>query len=108
LLPWRTRRGERGGFYHALRPVGLHEGGVRHPSYVRLTYFCDVINVAKELPPVSVERLGAPQLERQALVVPQFSDQVRLGARLDHLELLIRDVFLSHTFDLRVNSVASF
>src|SRR6266702_1998175 len=75
---------------------------------ISASYLPDVIHMAEELPPVSVERLGAPQLERQALVVAQSSDQVRLGPRLDHLKLIIRDVFLFHTFDLRVNSVAGF
>ena len=41
--------------------------------------------------------------ERQTLIRSKRADQVGFGARLDHLQFFIRNVFFLQPFDLRVN-----
>src|ERR1700729_2779294 len=101
-------RGTFGCFDHADGPVRVVESLVGHASDVRLGYLVDAVHRMEELTPVAIARLVGCKLGSQSFIVSQAADKIGLGASLDHLQLVVADVFFLQPIDLRVNCVGYF
>src|SRR5262249_31152628 len=106
----RTSRCRGGGWFHGFTDahcaITLHECFVGHPADVRLAYLVDALDIAEQLAPVTKARLKDRKLLRKACIIGESTDQVRLGARLNHPQFVVADVFFLHTVDLSVNGIA--
>jgi len=54
---------------------------------------------------VAIPRLISAKLRSQALILGQTTDQICLGASLDHLQLVVADVFFLQALDFRVDGI---
>jgi len=103
LAALRLLREVRGKLDDPYRPVIRHKCLIRHSSNVGRGYFIDAVDRAKQFAPVVIACLIQAERERQSLIRSQRPDQIGFGARLDHFQFLIRDVFLLEPFNLRMD-----
>src|SRR5271170_3658579 len=86
--------------------VGVYECLIGDPANVGLGNFVDFVQLAKEFPPVAITLLILSQLLRKSLVVAQAAKQVRPGARLEHLQLIVGHVGGLQLVDLLMDRIA--
>src|SRR5579859_2427516 len=67
-------------FHGCHRAIVITKCFVGDAANIGLGDFVDLINLAEELAPVTIERLILTELERQALIIAQAANQVSLGA----------------------------
>src|ERR1044071_5818221 len=63
--------------------VLLNECLVGYAPDISLGDFFNLLNLVEQFAPVAIERLVLAQLECQALVIAQATDEIGLGTRLD-------------------------
>ncbi len=93
---------------HSYRPISRNEHLVRNSPDISFANRINPVHGSKQLPPIPIQRLILRQLRCQPFVAIQPANQVRLGPRLHHLELVITDVFFLKPLNLGVNGVAHF
>src|SRR5579859_901993 len=90
-------------FHDGNSAVLLNECLVGYAPDIGLGDFFNLLNLVEELTPVAIERLILAQLESQALVIAQATNEIGLGARLDRLQLFVSYVLGLQLFNLLMN-----
>src|ERR1044072_9859837 len=88
--------------------IGGNKCFVGHATNVCFGDLVVTIQLTEQLTPVPEACLECRKLSSQAGVVAQTSDQVGLGARLEHCEFFIRHIGGLQPLDLRAQRVAHF
>src|ERR1035441_9914393 len=88
------------GLNDADRAVRLRENLVRNPPDVGLGDLIHAVEIAEQLSPIAVARLIGCKLLRQPLVTGEPTNQVGLGTRLKHLQLVVDNILRLQLVDL--------
>src|SRR5579864_1559750 len=103
-----SRSTSSGTFDNADRAIRIDEDLVGDAANIRFADLVNAIHRPKQLTPIVISGLESSELHCQALIVGESTNQVRLGSCLDHLQLVVRDVFLLQSFNLLVNRIRHF
>src|SRR5579863_1280533 len=93
----------RGVFDDANGAVGIDKHLIGDAPEVGFCDLVDAIHAGEQFAPVAVAGLVGRQLRGQALVVGEAPDQSCFGARFDHLQLVVGNIFLLQFVDLSVD-----
>ena len=88
--------------------VGVGEDFVGDAADVGFGHLVDAIDGAEEFAPVTVAGFVGGELRGQALVVGEAANQVGLAAGLNHLQLVVGDVFFLQAIDFDMDGIADF
>ena len=87
--------------------VVVQEDLVGHAPDVGFGHLVYTVEVSEQLAPIAVARLVDGELLRQPFIAGQAAEQIRLGARLEHLQLFVGYVLRLQLFDLLLNALAA-
>src|SRR5580698_3202233 len=105
-VAWRLLSSGRGCaciFDNSYGAIGVDEDLVGDAANVGLGDLVDAIGGVEQFAPVAVARLVGSEFGGEAFVIGEAANQVGLGARLDHLQFVVGDVFFFQAIDFNVD-----